>query len=201
MTGRQRNARGNGDQLRDQLVAAASELLLTPSPIVLPSLRAVARSCSVSPAAVYLHFDSQQELISAVIQTQMQALARTISAAVAVGRTDMERVHAFCIAYVTWGIEHPGAYQLLFESADRLSTAPHESDWSLLDSAARLVAMATEAEPSPSPSTVIAFRVWTTLHGIVSLRLHKINAPWPTPLDIEVRTVIDSLVGRTDSAM
>ena len=199
MTGRQRNARGNGDQLRDQLVAAASELLLTPSPIVLPSLRAVARSCSVSPAAVYLHFDSQQELISAVIQTQMQALARTISAAVAVGRTDMERVHAFCIAYVTWGIEHPGAYQLLFESADRLSTAPHESDWSLLDSAARLVAMATEAEPSPS--TVIAFRVWTTLHGIVSLRLHKINAPWPTPLDIEVRTVIDSLVGRTDSAM
>jgi len=197
MSDRQRNARGDGDKLRDQLVAAASKLLLTPQSIALPSLRAVARACSVSPAAVYLHFDSQHALISAVIQTQLMALARATESAAADDAPPMERVHAFGIAYATWGIEHPGAYQLLFESADRLGAAVHEADWSLLDSAAELVAEATGL--GPMRASIVAFRLWTTLHGIVSLRLHKVDVPWPTSLDSEVRTVIDALVRNTDS--
>jgi AcrR family transcriptional regulator len=196
MTGRQRNARGSGDQLRDHLVAAASELLLTPQSIALPSLRAVARSCRVSPAAVYLHFDSQQALISAVIQTQMQELGREIAEAVAATSSPLARAHAFGITYATWGIEHPGGYQLLFESADRLGASMHEADWSLLENAADLVVEVTGA--ARSDAGVISFRLWTALHGIVSLRMHKLDAPWPTSLDVEVRTVIDHLVRRSN---
>jgi AcrR family transcriptional regulator len=191
MTTRQRSARGSGDQLRDQLVAAASELLLVPQSIALPSLRAVARACSVSPAAVYLHFDSQQALIAAVIEAQVKALEQALDAGVASSTTATERIQAFGIAYATWGIEHPGAYQLLFESADRLGDAVHEADWSLLDNATVLIAAATRTDLSLA--RVTTFRIWTALHGIVSLRLHKVDTPWPTTLDVEVRTIMDLL--------
>ncbi|WP_447523297.1 TetR/AcrR family transcriptional regulator [Salinibacterium sp. NYA9b] len=193
MRDRQRNARGSGDQLRDQLVAAASEMLLTPQSIAPPSLRAVARACSVSPAAVYLHFESQHALIDAVIQAQMQALGHAIGAAVEGTSSPIARAYAFGVAYATWGIEHPGAYQLLFESADRHGNSAHEADWGLLESAAILLVDVTGTDLTTA--NVIAFRLWASLHGIVSLRLHKVEAPWPTSLEGEVRAVIDSLVG------
>jgi len=195
MTDRQRNARGSGDQLRDQLVAAASEMLLTPQPIAPPSLRAVARACSVSPAAVYLHFESQQALINAIIQAQMQTLGQAISTAVDDKSSPIERAYAFGLAYASWGIEHPGAYQLLFESADRLGDSAHDADWSLLESAAIL--LVEVAGIAPTDARVVAFRLWTSLHGIVSLRLHKVDAPWPTSLEVEVRAVMERLVGRS----
>jgi hypothetical protein len=86
----------------------------------------------------------------------------------------------FAEGYVGWGIAHPGAYQLIFESADQLGLETHEGGpgWDLILGAAALIAEAgglddTEAE-------LMATRVWVGLHGLVSLRIHKAGLQWAT---------------------
>ncbi len=140
---RQPNARGSGEQLRAQLVAAASELLLSPQAVALPSLRAVARACSVSPAAIYLHFDSVQELTAAVLDAQLDDMEGAITSRLP-DAAPRVRLAALGAAYAQWGLSHPGAYQLVFESADRLDLPDRGHDrWSLIEEAARLVVEAS----------------------------------------------------------
>lgn len=190
---REPNARGEGVHLRRQLVAAASRLLLSPQPVSLPSLRAVARACAVSPAAVYLHFDSVQALIAAVIDTQIDELAVALRSALSSAPAS-DRLAAFAHAYVEWGLQHPGSYQLLFETADRLSDAGAEvhDNWAVMREAVVLVVDATSA--SPPVAERLAFRLWSSLHGLVSLRLHKPDVEWPQDHVVVVEeTVVDLL--------
>ena len=190
---REPNPRGSGEQLRAQLVGAASDLLLSPQSVALPSLRAVARACDVSPAAVYLHFDSQHALIAAVIDAQLHELEVTVRGDLDVAAAPADQLNQFGRSYVTWGLEHPGAYQLLFETADRLELPEHDLDspnWDLISEAATLVASATGQDVEASRA--VAFRLWAALHGVVSLRIHKPGVPWPDAAK-EVTAVITRL--------
>jgi AcrR family transcriptional regulator len=191
------NARGQGDLLRARLVEAASAMLVEPQAIALPSLRAVARACDVSPAAVYLHFDSQVALIDAVIDDQLARLGAAVASRDAGGAPD-GRLTALGLGYVEWGLGHPGAYQLLFESADRLGArGPHDEGevrWDLIRAAAGFVAEWLDV-PSDR-ARALAFQVWAGLHGIVSLRLHKPDLDWPTPVSDEVAALIATIPRR-----
>jgi AcrR family transcriptional regulator len=190
MTIREPNPRGAGDQLRSQLVAAASDLLLTTQAVALPSLRAVARACAVSPAAVYLHFDSVQALLSAVIDAQLQALEAAIHEEVDATDSAAQQLVQLACSYVRWGLDHPGAYQLLFESAERLEIPDHDLDdpsWKLIDETSGIFAAAAGLEAAPAREG--AFRLWAAMHGIVSLRIHKPGVPWPDAVT-EVSAVV-----------
>ena len=65
--------RGQGELLRGELVAAATELLLAPQDVAPPSLRAIARHVGVVPSAVYRHFDSAEALTAVVVAEQFDA--------------------------------------------------------------------------------------------------------------------------------
>ena len=176
---RSSNPRGSGEQLRAQLVAAASALLLDPQAVALPSLRAVARECSVSPAAVYLHFDSAQSLTAAVLDAQHDGFEAAIRARIPEDAPLRARIAAIATAYAEWGLAHPGAYQLLFESADRLDLPETDHQrWSLVDEAALLSALerghlagagldcqATEPPQGPSLELVRHDRVLALPHA------------------------------------
>lgn len=186
---RESNARGEGDQLRAQLVAAASELLLAPQRIELPSLRAVARACGVSPAAVYLHFASQQALIRAVVDSQLDGLTIYVRHQVAAASGDpLERLG---IAVAEWGFSHPGGYQLLFESADELGIAEHEDEsrWELVRAAQSYL---SNGGLSADDARSAAYRLWASLHGVISLRLHKPTLAWPTDWRSDIHELVVS---------
>lgn len=181
----QERQRREGDQLRHELLAAATALAVSPRPVVIPSLRAVARACGVSPTAVYRHFASQGALTRAVLTAELQAFERAVLTADDPGREPVERLRDLAHAYAVWGVGNPGLYQLLFESADQL-----EREWASVEPSAELVARTTElleahaaagrpAAPGPVPA---AEHLWTSLHGLVSLRIHKPAHPWVTGL-------------------
>lgn len=190
---RERNARGSGEQLREQLIAAANDLLVRPQRLSVPSLRAVARACGVSPAAVYLHFDSVEALILAVIEAQYDDLGASLAAAREGMMPGPELLIAAGLGYAEWGLAHPGAYQLLFESADELQLATTVDlegarGWDLIEELAGEVARSTSN--GQQQSIVLAVRLWTALHGIVSLRMHKSDHEWPTTIETEVRELV-----------
>ena len=69
-TTRRRNARGEGERLRQELIRAASQLLESLPGEESLSLRAVARQAGVSAPSVYLHFADKGELVGAVLATR-----------------------------------------------------------------------------------------------------------------------------------
>jgi len=189
------NRRGDGELLRDQLLAAATALLVAPRRVEPPSLRAVARASGVSPSAVYLHFTSQADLVATVVAAQYAELRRALDDADDTDADPGARLGLLAEAYVTWGLAHPGAYQLLFESADVLpSAAPGEEvtgpGLDLLDRVAELVDLVgTRQEPGQQ----VALQIWAALHGHVSLRLHKQEAPWLRDAVSDGRRIVAAL--------
>src|SRR5260370_16637253 len=72
---RQRNPRGQGERLRDDIIEAASRLLADPAAPPL-TLRGVAREVGVAATSVYLHFADIDTLILAVAERRFGELVR-----------------------------------------------------------------------------------------------------------------------------
>lgn len=191
MAAREANKRGEGDLLRDELVRAATAMLLEPQGLAAPSLRAIARACGVSPSAVYLHFGSQADLIGAVVAAQYAELAGALAEADRPRREPRARLHALARAYVAWGIEHAGAYQLLFESADVLPEAvPGSTIGSdLMDHVESLV---RDHGVSRADAVRRTQRLWFSLHGLVSLHIHKPHAAWAGSTSADAVALVDA---------
>lgn len=178
---RERSPRGEGAKLRDDLVSAARDLLVVPEDQAPFSLRSVAKAVGVSPAAVYRHFASAEDLVEAVIADQNDSLRE------ALGTGSIEELGR---RYAEWGLANRGSYVLLFESADRLAHrgGPGSPGWDIVEGlAARL---AHERSLSLEEGTVLAIRLWAVLHGIVSLRIHKPDLPWPTTIADEIAELL-----------
>ncbi|UDF12270.1 TetR/AcrR family transcriptional regulator [Antiquaquibacter oligotrophicus] len=180
-------ARREGDQLRGELLAAAAALASGPHPVAIPSLRAVARACSVSAAAVYRHFPSQHALMHAVLQEEYGRFERVVLAQDDPNGSPRARLRALSLAYVRWGLDNPGMYQLLFESADQLppEAAFHSASTELYD---RMFALIDALDLSirtahRTPRDVAVDRLAIGLHGIVSLAIHKAGTRWTVPIE------------------
>ena len=168
--------RREGDQLRGELLSAATVLAAGPRPIAIPSLRAIARACDVSAAAVYRHFPSQAHLNRALLLQVHAAFEEAVLRHDDSSLPARERLRAMARGYVRWGLAHPGMYQLLFESKDQLDEESSIDDVAdqLLPLGAELLGGADQVE-----------RLWTGLHGIVSFRLHKPHMPWRSDAEAE----------------
>lgn len=96
------------------------------------------------------------------------------------------------VAYVDWGLGNPGPYQLLFESADQLGP-----DWAVVGAADQVterlaeVLSARTGERSSTPPEAVGERLWTRLHGLVSLRVHKPEHVWANALECEVARLLE----------
>jgi AcrR family transcriptional regulator len=180
---RQRNRRGQGEKLREDIIEAASRLLADPASPPL-TLRAVAREVGVAATSVYLHFNDIQSLVLAVadrrfgelVQLQGQALAGEEGAASPPPTAPWDRVLAGCLAYCEFGLKQQGHYKIMFENPLPVPPdTPQEQapGWSVFK---RLVDAIAEAGDRDAPGT--AELIWQQLHGIVSLRISRPRFPW-----------------------
>ena len=177
------NPRGRGEQLREELIRAAIELLEEPQVVNGPSLREIARATGIAPSAVYTRFTSASELLQTVIDSQYGALREEIRKSAQAATNPKEKLVLIASRYITWGLEHPGSYQLLFESSDKLPegvVALGPGVELLREIGGHVAEVLGESDDSPERVTL---RLWAALHGITSLRLHKKNSPWTTTVD------------------
>jgi AcrR family transcriptional regulator len=163
------------------------------------SLRAVARDVGVSAPSVYLHFPDKEALLLAVAADLFGELQRTLDEAAATAGADpvaalLARAHA----YVSWGLDHPGHYKVLYEGALlRRIADPGQPAFgrpallalvSDLQRAAAAGALTLSEDPERT-----ARLLWQAVHGVTSLRINKPGVAWDDPkLDVEVlvRTVL-----------
>src|SRR5262245_2468845 len=111
---RVRNPQGQGGRLRVELVAAADRILARTGDVEGLSLRAVAREVGIATPSIYLHFPDKRTLIRAVLEERFAELTAAVRGAVAATPDPSRRLHAGCLAFCRFGIEHPNTYRLLF---------------------------------------------------------------------------------------
>ena len=187
---RTRNPRGSGEQLREDLLRVAAQLLERPRLVHAPSLRQIALFTGVAPSAVYTRFKSGEELLQAVIDNQYELLRAAVRTSAASSETSLIKLELIASSYVNWGLEHPGIYQLLFESADQLpdGLVANGPGMELLAEIAPLIAEHTGCTLEVSQRATL--RLWTALHGITSLRIHKKHAPWSSSVEEETAVTV-----------
>src|SRR5450432_547055 len=105
---RQRNARGQGSRLTEDIVSGALALIERSGSDEAVTLRAVAREVGISAPSIYPHFADRDAIVMAVVLRVFDELARAIEQGSAAARQDpVERLVAGCEAYVGYGLAHP----------------------------------------------------------------------------------------------
>jgi len=190
---RQRNPRGQGERLRDDIIEAASRLLADPAAPPL-TLRAVAREVGVAATSVYLHFDDIESLTLAVVN---HLFAELIGRQDEITETDpRQRALAGALVYCEFGLAAPGHYQLMFATPLPLPdyTPEHFPGWKAFQQLIERVAACIGTGPEDPRAFFTAQLVWQQLHGLVSLRISRSKFPWP-PLEETVVAAVDRLLG------
>lgn len=196
---RVRNKRGQGDQLRDDLLAAAGELLDVTGEADGLSVRTITRQAGVSHTALYLHFSDVDQLVRAVKARCFEALGAALGAARdAAGGDPAEQLRAMARAYLQYAREHPGHYALLYH-VTKTAPSPHTPAPEVLEAGMATLSLlpitvASCLNRNADDDTVhdIAYAIWLGLHGRATIQRAM---PW-MPLPDEERHIsllIDSV--------
>jgi len=112
---RQRNQRGEGARLKDELLDAAMRIL-DKSPNAQLSLRMVAKEAGVTATSVYRHFADVNAMMAEIVRTCWSQMGEHLVQAAANAASDKpsEILKAQMSAYVRYAMERPSRYQLLF---------------------------------------------------------------------------------------
>jgi AcrR family transcriptional regulator len=208
---RERNARGQGARLTEDIVTAALALIERSGSDEAVTLRAVAREVGIAAPSIYAHFADRDAIVMAVTLRVFGELAAAVEQGSAAASQDpVARLVAGCEAYVSFGLAHPARYGVLFSSHSRppeeyCAPVPLGPDGRpVLEFGAEAFALLVQgiedcvgAGASGSTDVVAdAIAVWVALHGAVTLRTALPGYPWPGA-DSFVRHLVVSLAGIT----
>lgn len=191
---RVRNARGEGERLRDEIIGAAIKVLSRIGPEDPFSLRAVAKEAKIAAPSVYIHFADRNVLLLAVLEKlfreQVALRAAAEEKAAQVGGGAWNRLLARSIAAVEFGLKHPGHYKVLFEGRVVLRlNDPRIADFGrpLL---VRSIELIRDIPPASAKARVsedphrLALLLWSGLHGVISLQINKPTLDWPSATEL-----------------
>lgn len=213
---RQRNARGQGSKLTEDIVAAALALIDRTGSAESVTLRAVAREIGIAAPSIYSHFVDRDAIVMAVVTRLFEELAATIRDGLSSAGDDPAlRLVAGCQQYVQWGLHNPARYWVLFPSRRAELAQPGSYCTPVrvgpggrpvlefgADAFAQLVDAidaCVQAGVSASVDVVAdGTAVWVALHGTVTLRTALPEFPWPDPVAAFVRQLVLPLAKVTE---
>ena len=196
---RSRNRRGEGALLRADIKAAAAEILADTGDEQAVTLRAVARRIGISAPSIYRHFTDRHAILFAIAVDAFDDLARRLGEGVAAAGPDpVERLRAYCSAYLEFAGEQSHHYRIMFgglwsgaEGVENESFTLAEVTSLGQDSLHILVGClnaCVEAGRSTSDNPASdAIALWLGLHGLAHQRM--VAPAFPFPVDIEHRIV------------
>jgi AcrR family transcriptional regulator len=188
---RARSRRGEGEQLRDDLLDAAAELMAEKGELDAISLRSIASRAGVSPTAVYRHFDDHLHLLREAVERCWSQFAAHLLEGVAAHDDPYDRLRGAGDAYVRFAMSEPGKYRVLFSNRIDLGMQRVMAGAVAFELLVDLVAAVLRDRGDDRDPRFVAVLVHTWIHGIVDLCGNHEHADWP-----EVATLLDQLAER-----
>lgn len=113
-SGRRRNPRGEGDRLRQELLAAAMAVLDDQGNPADVTVRGVAARVGVAPNAVYLHFDSRDALVIHAVIDRLQRFTEDLQSVLDEEDDPLTLLRRSHRTYMAFAKENPGVYRATF---------------------------------------------------------------------------------------
>ncbi len=195
---RARNRRGEGERLREDLIAAAASVIDAEGGESV-TLRGIARRVGVAATSVYLHFPDLDHLLAAVVERGFDELTVMTAGAATSVADPAESLRARCRAYARFGIDRPHLYRVMFQAnlpmttiGDHPDATPGRQSFRNLVASVERCLDSGVAPPHEDPFR-LASLIWTAEHGIVLARLSRPTFPW-APLDDLVDEMVDRIM-------
>jgi len=141
------------------------------------SMRKIARSIGYSPTSIYLHFESKDALIHALIHEGMMQLRDVLAAIVAQhDGAPQAQLRSLCRGFVEFGLANPEYYEIMFQlRPERMERYPREKYRKARQNLAFFAETLAEGDRADvfdvEDALVAASAIWASLHGTVSLLL------------------------------
>jgi len=177
---RQRNARGEGSLLRDDIVLATLAIIDREGGTAGVTLRAVAREVGIAAPSIYPHFPDADTILRAVVDQVFRQLIDRISDAVANISQAKPRLRAYCSAYLDFAAASPQRYKLLFARQPGNDVGFIGQRSGIGRDAFDILLDAVKEVGSHRHPMVRATAVWAGLHGIATLRAGVPQFAWPS---------------------
>ena len=165
--------RMNGD-LRRRILDTTRHLLVSEGYNSL-SMRKIARAIGYSATSIYLHFESKDALVHALIEEGMAQKYETLRSIAEAHREDViARLKALCRGYIDFGIDNPEYYEIMYMlHPEQMARFPAEKYRRARRNLEVIVDTLREGAEGKllhvEDPLVAASAIWAALHGAVSL--------------------------------
>lgn len=164
------------------------------------SIRKIANEIEYSPATIYLYFENKDELFTTIQENAFQKFYEKLNEFNFI-KDPMGRLRSLATSYVSFAIENPGLYNLMFVLASPLNNLESKKDWkhgkeffTLLKShisACNEKNLIRKVVPEEG-----AMMFWSFIHGLSTLYINQRlsfygNKEW---LQEQIKTVIDKML-------
>jgi AcrR family transcriptional regulator len=177
---RRRAPRGSGEQLREEILDATTELLLETGHAKAVSIRSVAQRVGVTPPSIYLHFADKDTLLDAVCARYFEKLDEEMQRVAADQPSMIDVLRAQGLAYVRFALKTPELYRIAMMGESR-----EGSDVDMALNTSAFVHMRNSVESlieeciyPPGDPIAKALELWTAAHGVAALLISRPYLPW-----------------------
>ncbi len=181
---RRRAPRGSGEQLREEILDATTDLLLETGHVKAVSIRAVAQRVGVTPPSIYLHFADKDALLDAVCARYFEKLDEEMQQVAGQSGRDrpstIDVLRAQGLAYIRFAMKTPELYRIATMGEGRPGS---DVDMTLNSSAFvhmrnSVESLMAEGIYPPGDATIAALELWTAAHGVAALLISRPYLPW-----------------------
>lgn len=194
---RRRAPRGSGEQLRDEILDATTDLLLETGNAKAVSIRSVAQRVGVTPPSIYLHFADKDALLDAVCVRYFEKLDEEMQGLAADAPSAIEVLRAQGLAYIRFAVKTPELYRIATMGEGRPG-----SDVDMMLNTSAFVHLRNSVETlmaegvfPPGDPVALALQLWTVAHGVAAMLISRPYLPWGDAEEFADRVLRAVVVG------
>jgi AcrR family transcriptional regulator len=166
------------EELRDRILVAAKSLFLEKG-VEKTSIRNIADRIEYSPGIIYHYFRDKNEIFHSLHQGGFLQLMEKMQVLTSV-RNPIERLKAMGSIYITFAMENPDMYDLMFikeAPIDHVFNSEHD-DWKEGGGTFNYLRMTIDdcfaaGHFQGHDAEALSYMIWSTVHGLVSLSIRR----------------------------
>lgn len=178
---RARAPRGSGERLHDEILTAATELLLETGLARSVSIRSVAQRVGVTPPSIYLHFADKDALLDAVCARYFEKLDPEMRRLAGEHGSPVEVLRAQGLAYIRFAVATPALYRIAtmgeWRSGSSVDATLNGSAFKHIRATVQRL-MDDGIYHEGGDATTVALELCSALHGVAAMLIAKPNFPF-----------------------
>lgn len=188
------------EEIRTRILDAARELFANEG-VESVTMRRIADRIEYSPTAIYFHFRDKEALLAELCDCDFRSFAHGFIEIAQIA-DPVERLRAAGQAYVSFGLNNPSHYRLMFmtpKTAEASTIAkgnPEEDSYAFLKGIVAELMAQGKFRDDITDIDLAAQVMWSAMHGLVSLEIAKCKDEWVEwrPVEERAKAVIDMMI-------